>query len=102
MKQMIKIKKTNPRTCVLTRAKYERKQLLRCYVKDDILNVDWLQNSGNRGFYIYPSIVNLNQLLKSKTIKRITRNKTLNHIEVFYDTINEILKGCDINAKETN
>ncbi len=97
--QMIK---SNPRTCVLSRIKYERHQLLRLFVKDRTLNIDWLQSSGSRGFYIYPNMDNLQQLLKNKTIKRITKNKPLDNIETFYDSISEIIKGCDINAKKTN
>lgn len=61
----------NQRTCLVSRKKYLKQELLRIVYLDNQVIVDSDYSIKTRGYYFYPSIENYNKLLNTKLLNRI-------------------------------
>lgn len=59
--------KTSVRTCIITRQKCSKKELLRIIIKDNKILCDLDQNKPGRGYYFIKNV----ELLKSEKTKQI-------------------------------
>ncbi|GAA5414799.1 YlxR family protein [Ureaplasma ceti] len=68
---MSKKRVINQRTCLLTRQKYLKPNLLRIVYLDQQVIVDVDQKLPARGYYVYPSAENYQKLVKTRLLNRI-------------------------------
>lgn len=78
------MKKTSVRTCIITRQKCSKQELLRIVIKDNKMLYDLNQNLPGRGYYLINNV----ELLKSEKTKQILirRFKVIN-INEFISTL---------------
>lgn len=78
------MKKTSVRTCIITRQKCSKQELLRIVIKDNKILYDLNQNLPGRGYYLINNV----ELLKSEKTKQILirRFKVIN-INEFISTL---------------
>lgn len=78
------MKKNSIRTCIITKQKYSKKELLRIIIKDNTIHIDTYQNMPGRGYYLVKDV----QLLKSERTKQIlTRRFKLININQFISSL---------------
>lgn len=59
--------KYNIRTCIITKQKYSKLELLRFSLENEKIIIN---SKNSKGYYIYPSEKNYNILVKSKILER--------------------------------
>ena len=60
----------NTRTCIVSRKKFKKDELLRFVKIGNEIILDEKQNKQGRGFYVYPSKENYDKMLKTRALNR--------------------------------